>query len=186
MIFICYKSKQSFFSIGLVETSFARGDLCITLVDVGGQRSERRKWLYCFAGVNAIAFVVAMSEYDQILSDDLSTNRMKESINVFKQICNNRLFIESPMILFLNKKDVFEEKIVYSPISQCFPEYDDNSKGTEAASQFILLQFKKENKSNRQIFCHFTNAKDTENVNFIFQVIVDIILHSQLESLGFE
>ena len=90
------------------------------------------------------------------------------------------------MILFLNKKDVFEEKIVYSPISQCFPEYDNKSKGTEAASQFILLQSKKENKSNRRIFYHFTYAKDTENVNFIFQVIVDIILHSQLESLGLE
>ena len=112
--------------------------------------------MYYFPVVNAIAFVVAISEYDQILSDDLSTNCVKESINVFKQICNNRLFIESYMILFLNKKDVFEEKIVYSPISQCFPEYDDKSTGTEAASQFILLQFKKENKSNRRIFFHFT------------------------------
>ena len=156
------------------------------MVDVGGQRSERRKWLYCFAGVNAVAFVVAISEYDQILTDDLSTNRMKESINVFQQICNHRFFIDSPMILFLNKKDVFEEKIVYSPISKCFPEYDDENKGYKEASEFILLQFKKQNKSERHIFFHFTNAKDPENVNFIFEVIVDIILHSQLEDIGME
>ena len=112
------------------------------MVDVGGQRSERRKWLYCFAGVNAVAFVVAISEYDQILTDDLSTNRMKESINVFQQICNHRFFIDSPMILFLNKKDVFEEKIVYSPISKCFPDYDDENKGYKEASDLFCYSSK--------------------------------------------
>lgn len=152
-------------------------------MDVGGQRTERRKWLHCFEGVNAVAFVVAISEYDQTLSDDFSTNRMRESIKVFQQICNSRWFVNSPMLLFLNKKDVFEEKMVYSPISQCFPEFnDDENRGSEP--EYIEEQFRKENKSDRQIYCHLTNAKDAANITFIFDVIFDVIMNSNIKHLG--
>ena len=37
------------------------------MVDVGGQRSERRKWIHCFDHVTSVMFLVAISEYDQIL-----------------------------------------------------------------------------------------------------------------------
>jgi hypothetical protein len=40
---------------------------CFRMVDVGGQRSERRKWIHCFENVTSIIFLVALSEYDQIL-----------------------------------------------------------------------------------------------------------------------
>ena len=39
----------------------------IRMVDVGGQRSERRKWIHCFENVTSIMFLVALSEYDQVL-----------------------------------------------------------------------------------------------------------------------
>lgn len=45
-----------------METKFPYEDLTITLVDVGGQRSERRKWLGCFDSVDAIFFFVALNE----------------------------------------------------------------------------------------------------------------------------
>lgn len=41
--------------------------LCLRMVDVGGQRSERRKWIHCFENVTSIMFLVALSEYDQVL-----------------------------------------------------------------------------------------------------------------------
>lgn len=43
------------------------------LFDVGGQRSERKKWIHCFEDVTAIIFCVAMSEYDQVLHEDETT-----------------------------------------------------------------------------------------------------------------
>ena len=49
----------------------------ISVTDVGGQRSERKKWLNCFDSVNAVVFVVAMSEYDQMLTEDATMNRMQ-------------------------------------------------------------------------------------------------------------
>ena len=41
------------------------------LIDVGGQRTERRKWIHCFEGVTAILFITALSCYDQALAEDL-------------------------------------------------------------------------------------------------------------------
>ena len=43
---------------------------CCRLCDIGGQRSERKKWIHCFEGVTAIIFLVALSEYDLCLAED--------------------------------------------------------------------------------------------------------------------
>ena len=48
---------------------------------------------------------------------------MAESMKLFDSICNNRWFESTSIILFLNKKDLFSEKIVKSPLTMCFPEY---------------------------------------------------------------
>jgi guanine nucleotide-binding protein G(i) subunit alpha len=172
--------------VGLVETTFKRADLSISLIDVGGQRSERKKWLHCFDSVDAVVFVVAMSEYDQVLSEDKSVNRMKESLKLFSTICNIKWFRKASMLLFLNKKDVFEEKIMYSPITQCFPEYTGAAGDNYEASQYISKQFACQNKCNRGLYFHFTNAKDTQNINIVFDVVIDTILHSSMSELGFQ
>lgn len=50
-------------------------------------------------------------------------NRMHESMKLFDSICNNKWFTDTSIILFLNKKDLFEEKIKKSPLTICYPEY---------------------------------------------------------------
>uniref|UniRef100_A0A674H6W0 G protein subunit alpha o1 n=1 Tax=Taeniopygia guttata TaxID=59729 RepID=A0A674H6W0_TAEGU len=107
---------------GIVETHFTFKNLHFRLFDVGGQRSERKKWIHCFEDVTAIIFCVALSGYDQVLHEDETTNRMHESLKLFDSICNNKWFTDTSIILFLNKKDIFEEKIKKSPLSICFPE----------------------------------------------------------------
>ncbi|KAJ0068420.1 hypothetical protein NL108_008381, partial [Boleophthalmus pectinirostris] len=108
---------------GIVETHFTFKDLHFKMFDVGGQRSERKKWIHCFEGVTAIIFCVAMSAYDLVLAEDEEMNRMHESMKLFDSICNNKWFTETSIILFLNKKDLFEKKIQHSPLTICFPEY---------------------------------------------------------------
>merc|ERR1712032_765835 len=72
------------------------------MYDVGGQRSERRKWIDCFDSVDAVIFVAALSEYDQTLAESRRTNRMVEAIDLFKSVVNNRAFSEISILLFLN------------------------------------------------------------------------------------
>ena len=88
---------------GITETTFQIGELKYRMFDVGGQRSERKKWIHCFENVTAIVFLVAISEYDQMLYEDESINRMQEALVLFDSICNSRWFVRTSIILFLNK-----------------------------------------------------------------------------------
>jgi len=45
------------------------------------------------------------------LFEDQDTNRMDEALNLFDEICNSRWFKKTSMILMLNKRDLFAEKI---------------------------------------------------------------------------
>ena len=90
---------------GIVETRFSFKGLFFRMFDVGGQRSERKKWIHCFEGVTAIIFCVALSGYDLVLSEDEEMNRMIESMKLFESICNNKWFLDTSIILFLNKTE---------------------------------------------------------------------------------
>ena len=64
--------------------------LLLSMVDVGGQRSERRKWIHCFDNCDIILFLAAISEYDQTLFESAEVNRLRESLIVFGEICTSR------------------------------------------------------------------------------------------------
>ena len=55
---------------GITETVFDLGQLTYRMFDVGGQRSERKKWIHCFENVHCLLFLVAISGYDQCLVED--------------------------------------------------------------------------------------------------------------------
>lgn len=52
---------------------------------------------------------------------------MEESKALFRTIITYPWFQHSSVILFLNKKDLLEEKIMYSHLVDYFPEYDGKS-----------------------------------------------------------
>ncbi|XP_004399328.1 PREDICTED: guanine nucleotide-binding protein G(i) subunit alpha-2 isoform X1 [Odobenus rosmarus divergens] len=170
---------------GIVETHFTFKDLHFKMFDVGGQRSERKKWIHCFEGVTAIIFCVALSAYDLVLAEDEEMNRMHESMKLFDSICNNKWFTDTSIILFLNKKDLFEEKITHSPLTICFPEYTGANKYDEAAS-YIQSKFEDLNKrkDTKEIYTHFTCATDTKNVQFVFDAVTDVIIKNNLKDCG--
>ncbi|KAK5649731.1 hypothetical protein RI129_000760 [Pyrocoelia pectoralis] len=166
---------------GIIEYPFDLDEIRFRMVDVGGQRSERRKWIHCFENVTSIIFLVALSEYDQILFESENENRMEESKALFKTIITYPWFQHSSVILFLNKKDLLEEKIMYSHLVDYFPEYDGPQRDAIAAREFILRMFVDLNPdSEKIIYSHFTCATDTENIKFVFAAVKDTILQSNL------
>jgi len=161
------------------------------MFDVGGQRSERKKWIHCFENVTTILFLVAISEYDQLLFEDETVNRMQEALTLFDSICNSRWFTKTSIILFLNKMDRFKEKLPISPMSNYFPDYTGTrakesamdqsvyndlikSGGPDyaAACDYILNRFVSLNQTEtKQIYTHFTCATDTTQIRFVMAAV---------------
>ncbi|XP_023603280.1 guanine nucleotide-binding protein G(o) subunit alpha-like [Myotis lucifugus] len=111
-------------------------------------------------------------------------NRMHESLMLFDSICNNKFFIDTSIILFLNKKDLFGEKIKKSPLTICFPEYTGPNTYEDAAA-YIQAQFESKNRSpNKEIYCHMTCATDTNNIQVVFDAVTDIIIANNLRGCG--
>lgn len=129
---------------GIVVTEFTEGPITYSMVDVGGQRSERRKWINCFDDVKAIIFLVGLSGYNQVMFEDASYNRMQESLELFSEVTKKDIFKNTPIFLFLNKKDLFEDMVMKQKIdiSVSFPEYKDGP-DLEKSLAFIQNEYQK-------------------------------------------
>ncbi|ODV70468.1 guanine nucleotide binding protein, alpha subunit [Hyphopichia burtonii NRRL Y-1933] len=157
--------------------------LNIHMYDVGGQRSERKKWIHCFDNVTLIIFCVALSEYDQVLLEENSQNRLEESLTLFDSVVNSRWFARTSIVLFLNKIDVFADKLPYSPLENFFPDYNGGDNINKAA-KYILWRFTQVNRSGLNIYPHVTQATDTSNIQLVFAAVKETILENSLRDSG--
>lgn len=105
---------------------------------------------------------------------------MEESKLLFNVIITSKWFERSSFILFLNKKDLLEEKIMHSNLVDYFPDFEGPEKDAIAAREFILEMFVNSN-PDKVIYSHFTCATDTENIRFVFKSVRDTILKMNLE-----
>lgn len=103
---------------GIIEDEFSVNETKFKMFDVGGQRNERKKWIHCFEAVTAVMFVAAISEYNQKLFEDDAQNRLQEALTLWGEIVSSKYFMQSSMILFLNKSDVFADKILKWPLQE--------------------------------------------------------------------
>jgi len=112
-----------------------------SMFDVGGQRSERKKWIHCFENVTSIIFCVALSEYDQVLLEE------SNQVGLF----NSRWFMRTSIILFLNKVDLFRQKLGRSPLSNYFPDYSGGN-DINRASKYLLWRFNQVNRAHLNLY----------------------------------
>lgn len=190
---------------GVVQYQFAIEDNRFQMFDVGGQRGERKKWIHCFEDVKAILFVTSLSEYDMTLAEDRTRNRMCESLTLFEGIVNLPWFEKTSIILFFNKKDLFEEKVLRVDLSTTFPEYrdfehdwnienakSDNKKKRDPVEEanpkygpgldFIKKMYFE--RTEREIYPMPSTATNTENITRIWKCIKHIVLQNNLQDSG--
>jgi len=168
-------------STGIEEAIFKFDSTPFRVVDVGGQRSERRKWIHCFDCVTSVIFCASLNGYDQVLREDRSQNRLLESILLFDEVANSNCFQKNDMILFLNKEDLFLEKIKKVPLDSCFNQYTGGDDPVQA-KEYIRDRFTERTKS--QVFSHFTTAINTKNIEFVIRAVMESILNNTLNDLG--
>lgn len=111
-------------------------DADCTFVDVGGQLHERKKWINCFDDVATVIFMVDISAYDQGLTANINFNRLQESLNIFELIVNSSFLANMNIILFMNKHDIFCERIITRSVrndeKNWFTDYEGGCSEQEA------------------------------------------------------
>lgn len=169
---------------GITENVFEVKGTKLKVLDAGGQRSERKKWLHCFQDIDAVMFVFAVLEYDQTLYEDNRVNRMHESFALFNALCNSRWFIKTPFILILNKVDLLQKKLPRSNIKDYFPEYTGDSLNVDQVLDFLKDKILSLDRTKKPIYVHRTCATDTETMPFVIKAVTDVVIQESLKLSG--
>ena len=146
---------------GVQTTEFDYATVHWSIVDVGGQRTERRKWLHCLDNVNAIIYVSNLASYARVLFEDGKVKGMDEDLELFQETAGQGFFDRVPVFLLLNKKDLFEQLLKSKPLTECFPKYNGDG-GLMDSTQFIARQFENRlpgEKNLAQIHCIASRLK---------------------------
>ncbi|KAF9231473.1 guanine nucleotide binding protein, alpha subunit [Melanogaster broomeanus] len=166
---------------GITETRFTMGQLQIHMLDVGDQRSERKKWMHCLENVTSIIFCAALSEYDQVLLEETDQNRMQESLTLFESVVNSRWFLRTSIILFLNKMDVFRSKLPKVPLEKYFPDYTGGA-DVDKAAKYILWRFMHVNRARLSVYPHVMQAIDTTSIQLVSAAVKETIIQNDLKA----
>jgi len=171
---------------GVLEKKLQMNNYNFHIFDVGGQKSERKKWTRCFEEVHAVIFVVSLSSYNEMMFEDRSKNAMVDSMELFQKTVGDSHFKESSFITFLNKKDLFEEKIAKVPVTVCpaFEGFDGKDPHSfQDATSFIQKQFHKMSEAaGRTLYSHVSCALDPNNINKIFQNVTQMIVQRNMRN----
>ncbi|XP_012733348.1 guanine nucleotide-binding protein subunit alpha-11 [Fundulus heteroclitus] len=181
--------RVRFPTTGIHDYSFTVKNITLRIVDVGGQKSERRKWIHCFENVTSLIFLASLSEYDQVLEERDKINRMVESLALFYTTIHSDWFRNTSIILFLNKTDILEDKVRTSDLIKVFPAFTGEKHNAEQAKQFILKMYKQralnqDTQEWKTLYPHFTCATDTNNIRKVFTDIRDTVLLKSLKDYG--
>ncbi|XP_015384523.1 guanine nucleotide-binding protein alpha-1 subunit isoform X1 [Citrus sinensis] len=187
---------------GVVEIQFSpvgehkKSGEVYRLFDVGGQRNERRKWIHLFEGVSAVIFCAAISEYDQTLFEDEQKNRMMETKELFDWVLKQPCFEKTSFMLFLNKFDIFEKKVLKVPLNVCewFKDYQPVSTGKqeiENAYEFVKKKFEElyfqstaPDRVDRVFKIYRTTALDPKLVKKTFKLVDETLRRRHLFEAG--
>jgi len=182
ILFVRYRTT------GVVEQKFELEGSMFHVFDVGGQKSERRKWIHCFESVTAIIFVSSLACYDKMMYEEEAGNQMTDSLDLFGEICNNPFFKDTSIILFLNKKDLFETKIKDTSIKMCedFDSFEGDTASYEETTAYIKDVFvgKNAHQATKTIFTHLTCATDQGNVEKVFNDVQHVVIQNSLVNAG--
>mmetsp|Transcript_13682 Transcript_13682/g.24710 ORF Transcript_13682/g.24710 Transcript_13682/m.24710 type:complete len:367 (+) Transcript_13682:411-1511(+) len=180
---------------GIYEKSFEFDGCKFTLYDLGGQKSERKKWNHVLGrnDLNGILFLVAVSGYDIPARENPSISQLEESFEIFVDFNKTCKEEKRSFILLLNKYDIFYRKIGYRDIT-CNPllknfKFDGkipDQKPVRAMEYIekLFLDSIKKNDTSREWYCHVTNATNEQMITHVFWDVKDKLFEASLQETG--
>lgn len=177
-------------TIGIAEQTFLYKKVKLFVVDLGGQRSERKKWIQCFDGVTAVLFVVSMSGFNQTLFEEGTVKRLTEAKELLFKTMKFLPFRETPFILFLNKEDILKEKLNKleeqgADLEAYFPGIKlDNNKASvlNTVKEYLKNEFLNyiTPEQRSRIIPHYITATDKDTFIKVFDSATKIVLDKAL------
>lgn len=109
---------------------------------------------------------------------------MHEAMMLFESLINGEWFKRKPVILFMNKMDLFKQKIAISHVSTHFPDYSGPEGEVEPAVKYFGERFRGITRvPDREIYIHQTNATDTTLLKSTMESVQDMIIQKNLNNL---
>merc|ERR1712013_865659 len=174
---------------GITSKVFSIQNARLKVFDVGGQKSERKKWLALFEDVKAVIFVVALSSYDEVMYEDSRRNSMDDAVEIFEETMNHRAFTKTPCILFA-------KKITAIPVTECSAFTDfaqfrhdevihSNAYDYVQTTAYIKSKFEalRRHKKNT-MYTHVTCATDKSNIKMVVDSVCHIVVSRNVISAG--
>lgn len=170
---------------GFEEANFTYKKHTLRVVDLGGQRSERRRWLEALQIATAVIFVSSLTEFDQPLREDAGSSRFAETKTLFTELLENSIQ-EKFIIVLLNKLDLFKAKMA-GPAKSRFSEYFTDYKGPlqwEPCVEHIQEEFRRLAAKHkcRSVSVHAIVAIETDNVKLVWTQIRGLMME---QTIGF-
>eukprot|EP01083_Nonionella_stella_P273723 928829_1 len=173
---------------GVNFLDFQFDNMPIQMIDVGGQRSERRKWIDQFDSAAAILFVASLTGYSETLEEDFVTNRLTESLTLIGDTIQYDALEGKPLIILLNKEDLLQERMEHHKLSDFFPEFKGDNSSTTDVKDFIEKKFRDVMDSSLhkcEYTVHYTSAIDTDKTHQVFQEILQKVIEEKVRESGF-
>ncbi|CAJ1932829.1 unnamed protein product [Sphenostylis stenocarpa] len=142
------------------------------------------KWLEMFEDTDVVMFSVALSDYDEYITDSkgVSTNKMLVAKALFENIITHPTFHNKKFLLVLTKFDLLEEKIDHIPLAQCewFSDFqpftspnmkkdcrNGNNPVAQYAFHYIAVKFKRlfHSLTHRILFVSLVNGLEPDTVD---------------------
>lgn len=146
---------------GITKKHFTAKGFAYNIYDVGGTRSERKKWIRCFENTDIILFLVDISAYDRCLYEDSTVSMMQEDFVLFDSICNSRWFLKTSIVLLFTHVDLLQRKLAISPITDYLAGFEGDTLSVEAAKAYFMVRFLDLNQSpDKEVQVGFTDMSD--------------------------
>ena len=189
---------------GIIEHHYLINNSHLQFMSVDGQRNKRQKWIHLFEGISGILYLADLTAFNQRLHEDQSINAMHESIELFTEISNSRLFRKTEMIILLTKNDIFRAMLRDGhSLRSCFNidhgwggiqwdnddfvDYESKENDQhfenyyENAIQFIRDQYSSRSRNPyKVIYVHVVTMTDKESMEMTMWDISNILIRSNL------
>jgi len=178
---------------GVIERLFCIDGNYLRVVDVGGQKNERRKWIHHFDKAVAVLFMVSLGEINESLLEDSRINNFLDARDCFREICECPFLTKSMFTIIFNKMDLFDTQVVNdsrttSTLQRVFPEeeaglssiHGDSTAIRKLISEKFVKVFHDSRVSDYEPPVIFTCATDTSTVTTILK---QCIIHMQTAAL---